>query len=131
MQDTQIEEYITYRISKSEEVFVAAKVLYDAGQWNSCVNRLYYACFYIASALLMKRGIGAKSHGGVIAQFSDNIVRPSEMTADDYRVYSKLLNWRTKGDYSDLFDFTEEDVDDVMPKTRVFIDKVKELLAKK
>jgi uncharacterized protein (UPF0332 family) len=79
----------------------------------------------------MKRGIGAKSHGGVIAQFSDNIVRPGEMTADDYRVYSKLLNWRTKGDYSDLFDFTKEDVDDVMPKTRVFIDKVKELLAKK
>ncbi|MBQ6047665.1 MAG: HEPN domain-containing protein [Bacteroidales bacterium] len=62
--DNNFEEYIAYRVAKSEEVFEAARILYDAGQWNSRVNRLYYACFYIASALLLRRNIGAKSHGG-------------------------------------------------------------------
>ena len=46
------------------------------------------------------------------------------------RIYSKLLNWRTKGDYSDMFDFTQEDVASVMEPTRAFIDKVKQLIEK-
>lgn len=128
MAEYSIDDFITYRMAKAEEVYDAAKLLYNASQWNSSVNRLYYACFYAASALLMKRGIGAKSHGGVIAKFSENVVRTGEMTPDEYRVYSKLLNWRTKGDYSDMFDFNEEDVAGVMGPTRIFIDKIKTLL---
>ncbi len=92
------EEFITYRLNKAEEVYAAAVLLYNAGQWNSAVNRLYYACFYAASALLLKRGIGAKTHAGVISKFSESVVRTHEMSADEYKVYSKLLNWRTKGD---------------------------------
>lgn len=122
------DDYIAYRIAKSEEVYEAAIVLYNAGQWNSCINRLYYACFYAASALLVGRGIVAKSHGGVISQFSENVVKTKQMSPDEYRVYSKLLNWRTKGDYCDLFDFSKNDVDSVMQPTRFFIDKVKMLL---
>lgn len=123
-----IDDFISYRIDKAEEVYSAAVLLYNAGQWNSAINRLYYACFYAASALMLKRGVGAKSHAGVIAKFSEHIVRTGEMIADEYRVYSKLLNWRTKGDYSDMFDFTEEDVASVMAPTRTFLDKVKQLI---
>lgn len=123
------EEFITYRLNKAEEVYAAAVLLYNAGQWNSAVNRLYYACFYAASALLLKRGIGAKSHAGVISKFSESVVRTHEMSADEYKVYSKLLNWRTKGDYSDMFDFCKEDLDDVMEPTRIFLDGVKKLIA--
>ena len=57
-----------------------------------------------------------------------NVVRTGEISIDDFRVYSKLLNWRTKGDYSDLYDFTQEDVDMVMKPARVFINRVKELI---
>lgn len=123
-----IDDFISYRIDKAEEVYSAAVLLYNAGQWNSAINRLYYACFYAASALMLKRGVGAKSHAGVIAKFSEHVVRTGEMIADEYRVYSKLLNWRTKGDYSDMFDFTEEDVASVMAPTRTFLDKVKQLI---
>lgn len=128
MINSEIDKFISYRMDKADEVYGAAVLLYDAGQWNSAVNRLYYACFYAASALLLKRGVGAKSHAGVIAKFSECVVRTGEVTADEYRVYSKLLNWRTKGDYSDMFDFSKEDVDDVLQPTRHFIDKVKSLL---
>ncbi len=128
MAQTEINDFITYRINKAEEVYAAAVILYNAGQWNSAINRLYYACFYVASALLLKRGVGAKSHAGVIAKFSECVVRTGEVTADEYRVFSKLLNWRTKGDYNDMFDFSKEDVDDVLQPTRQFVDKVKTML---
>lgn len=120
--------YIRYRLEKAQEVYQAACVLYDASQWNSVINRLYYACFYSATALLLYKNISAKTHAGVISQFSENIVRPGILTTDEFRVYAKLLNWRSKGDYSDLFDFTKEDVDTMMQPTKHFIDKVASLI---
>lgn len=126
--DNGMKAYVRYRLEKAQEVYQAACILYDASQWNSVINRLYYACFYSASALLLSRHISAKSHSGVIGQFSEHIVRPGIVTIDEFRVYAKLLNWRTKGDYSDLYDFTKEDVDSMMSPTKRFIDKTASLI---
>lgn len=117
--------FVRYRLEKSEEAYRAAILLYDAHQWNGAVNRLYYACFYAASALLLHRGIGAKSHGGVIGKFSEAVVQSNEMEIKDFRVFSKLLTWRTKGDYSDMFDFNQDDLDSVILPARTFVEKVK------
>lgn len=51
--------YVRYRLEKAEETYQAAVILYNASQWNSVINRLYYACFYTASALLLYRHIPA------------------------------------------------------------------------
>ena len=126
--DENMTAYVRYRLEKAQEVYQAACVLYDAAQWNSVINRLYYACFYSASALLLYRHISAKSHSCVIGQFSEQIVRPGIVSIDEFRVYAKLLNWRSKGDYNDLFDFSREDVDSMMEPTKHFIDKVASLI---
>lgn len=120
--------YVRYRLEKAQETYQAALVLYDAAQWNSVINRLYYACFYSAGALLLYKHISAKSHSGVIGQFSEHIVRSGLVSIEEFRVYAKLLNWRSKGDYSDLYDFTKEDVDSMMIPAKCFIDKVATLI---
>ena len=120
--------YIRYRLEKAQEVYHAAHILYEAQQWNSVINRLYYACFYSASALLLYKRISAKSHSGVIGQFSEQIVRPVIISIEEFKIYAKLLNWRSKGDYSDLFDFSEEDVQPIMEPTKCFIDKIASLI---
>lgn len=50
------------------------------------------------------------------------------MTKEEFRVYAKLLNWRSKGDYNDLYDFCREDVEPIVPKVREFIDKIDSLI---
>lgn len=128
IESNEMTAFVRYRLEKAEEVYEAAKVLYAANQWNSAVNRLYYACFYAASAVLLYREIGAKSHAGVLSQFSEQVVRKGDVGIEVFRVYSKLLNWRTKGDYGDLFDFTREDVDTVLIPVRTFVDSAKKLI---
>lgn len=120
--------YVRYRLEKAQETYQAALVLYDAAQWNSVINRLYYACFYSAGALLLYKHIQAKSHSGVIGQFSEHIVRSGIISIEEFRVYAKLLNWRSKGDYNDLYDFTKEDVDSMIHPAKCFIDKVATLI---
>ena len=55
-------------------------------------------------------------------------VRTGIFSVDEFRVYAKLLNWRSKGDYNDFFDFSKEDVDSMMRPTKHFIDKVVALI---
>lgn len=57
--------YIRYRIEKSQETYKAACLLADGKMWNSVINRLYYACFYAASALLLNKEITARTHAGI------------------------------------------------------------------
>lgn len=87
-----------------------------------------YSCFYSASAYLLYKHISAKTHSGVIGQFSEMWFVWVSFLFPTLGFYAKLLNWRSKGDYSDLFDFNQEDVDSMMVSTRVFIDKVAELI---
>jgi hypothetical protein len=41
------EDYIYYRIQKSNETREDAIILADKKRWNSRVNRLYYSSFYL------------------------------------------------------------------------------------
>lgn len=121
-------DYVLYRLDKAVETYHAAQVLYEAECWNSVINRLYYSCFYAASALLMHNHLSAKTHAGIIGKFSEHFVRSGIFTMDEFRVYAKLLTWRTKGDYNDMYDFHKEDVASMLSPTKHFIDKVKDLI---
>lgn len=81
-------------------------------------------CIRYSIASAYKRKITRWNHRTVFRKCCQNRRR----SIDDFRVYSKLLNWRTKGDYSDLYDFSKEDIDMVMLPARHFIDQVKELI---
>jgi len=65
MKDVERKDYVNYRIEKSIETFEVAELLYANSKWNSTINRLYYACFYAITALLVKNEIETKSHSGV------------------------------------------------------------------
>ena len=50
-------DYIAYRLAKATEALRDAKLLAENESWNACVNRLYYACYYAVSALLLKNEV--------------------------------------------------------------------------
>src|SRR5690554_2245879 len=124
-----LDAYIQYRVEKSREVFEAAELLANANMWNSTINRLYYSCFHAASALLLNKNIEVRRHTGVLSQFSENFVWTGMVSMEDFRTYSKLMNWRSKSDYRDMHDFEEEDVLPLLDKTRKFITIVISLIS--
>lgn len=48
---------ITYRLERAHESLEEAKILFERDFANTFVNRLYYACFYAVSALLLTKGL--------------------------------------------------------------------------
>lgn len=106
------EDYINYRILKSSEIYDDAILLATNSRWNSCVNRLYYSSYYLASALLFKNELKSETHNGVKTQLFLNFVKDGMLSKDLGKLYSHLFDWRQESDYSDFIDFDE---DTVMP----------------
>jgi uncharacterized protein (UPF0332 family) len=103
-------DYIQYRVSKSKEIYEDAKLLAANGRWNSCVNRLYYSSYYLASALLFKNDIKAETHNGIKTQLFLNYVKTGKIDKKFGKLYSHLFDWRQESDYADFIEFDEETV---------------------
>lgn len=61
---------VSYRMARAEETLEDARIIARAGRWNACVNRLYYACFYAVSALLIRDGLSSSKHAGIRGLFN-------------------------------------------------------------
>ena len=121
-------EYIAYRLSRAHEAFRDAKLLAVNQAWNASINRLYYVCFYAASALLLKNDINNKTHNGQLSQFNLHFIKTGIIPTEYGRLYARLMDWRQKGDYGDLFDSTKETVDLVLAPVEEFLTLVTDLV---
>ena len=92
------------------------------GFYNTAVNRMYYACYYAATAMLVSMGIEVKSHDGVRQCLGKHIVMEGLLSPDLGRFYSRLFSKRSTGDYDDFINHTLATVDELLPKARLFID---------
>ena len=122
------EDYIRYRMSRSDEVFNDAKVLADHESWGSCINRLYYSTFYLASALLFKYNIKADTHNGVKTQLFLNFIKTEKLPKDLGKLYSHLFDWRQETDYADFIEFDESMVMPLIPEVEKLNEKLKDLI---
>lgn len=103
-------DLINYRLERAKETLEDAKLLAEKQRWNSAINRLYYAAYYAVIALLLKENITSTTHNGAKTKFSEYFIKTGLYPTEFGRIYSQLFTWRQKGDYADLFDFTEEKV---------------------
>lgn len=122
------DDYIKYRLEKADETMDAAKLLIENQKWNSAINRLYYACFYAVTALLVTHGLKSKSHSGVKTAFFMNYIKNGKIDHQFGQLYTDLFDWRQKGDYGDFFDFDKDLVLPLLPKCTKLIDNIKTLI---
>lgn len=94
----------------------------ENGFYNTAVNRMYYACYYAATAKLISMGIEVKSHDGVRLNLGKHVVMAWHLSPDLGRFYSRLFSKRSTGDYDDFINHTLETVDELLPQARQFID---------
>lgn len=103
-------DLVRYRMARANETLEDARILAEAGRWNACVNRLYYACFYAISALLVHHGLSSSKHTGVRALFNQQYVKTEKIPKALARIYNDLFERRQEGDYIDFVNFQEHQV---------------------
>ena len=118
---------VAYRIEKAKTTLVEAKGIAEQGYWNATANRLYYAAYYMVSALLIQNGFSAQSHSGIIRLFSQHFVKSQKISNELCKAYSQLFELRLTGDYDDLYNLDEERVKPFVELTENFINELEKL----
>jgi uncharacterized protein len=119
---------ISYRLERAEETLQEAEFLTQRQFWNACANRLYYAAFYAVTALLLKNGHNTQTHKGVKTVFAQHFVKTGKISSKANSFYNKLFDRRQKGDYTDLINWTEDDILPLIEPTKDFIEVIKGLI---
>lgn len=115
-----------YRIDNAQSTLAEVNVHIQNRFYNTAANRMYYACYYAASALLIANGVTTKSHDGVKQMFGLHFIKTCVLPRHLSSIYSTLFKRRLSGDYDDMFDNTLESVTELYPKAQEFIVTVKE-----
>jgi uncharacterized protein (UPF0332 family) len=119
---------VQYRLDRALEALAEAGLLLDSGHANTAVNRLYYACFYAVSALLLSKGLTATSHSGLRTLFHQHLIRPGLLPLGQGPLYDRLFDQRQRSDYADLVHFGVHDVRTWYGEAQAFVDTVAVLI---
>jgi uncharacterized protein (UPF0332 family) len=104
------EDLIRHWRVRANEAIEEADVMVQMGHVPTGVSRLYYACFYAATALLLRQDFSSSKHSGVLAHFNREFVRAGVVPCDIALVYDELFHGRQSADYRALAVFSEEQV---------------------
>jgi len=120
---------IRYRLSQAHDSLDEAKLLLKEGMsLRSVMNRLYYALFYAALALLQEKNIGTSKHRGVISAFDKEFIKTGIFDKDLSKTLHHAFDLRQKGDYMEQADIMRGNVDELLPKAIDFVNKVEHYL---
>ena len=121
-------ELVSYRIARARETFNEVNLHIENKLWNTAINRLYYACYYAVTALLVNNDIKAQTHAGVRQMFGLHFVKSGIVDIELGKFFSELFDMRQTGDYEDYIGFDEADILDLMKPAEDLITKIEDLL---
>lgn len=128
MTEQQRIDIVIYRIENAISTLDEIKEHISNGFYNTAVNRMYYACFYAVSSLLVAYQIEVKSHDGTRQKFGQHFVLTGIVPKDLGKFYRIIFEKRSSGDYDDFITYDLEIVNSLYPETRRFVYRIKELI---
>ncbi len=118
-------------LAKASESLLGAEAELEAGRYNNCANRCYYACFQAAVAALRRGGISPPGeaeqwgHDFVQARFVGDLINRRHLYPVDFRdTFDRLYSLRQLTDYHADF-VTETQAARALRRTRAFLHAVR------
>jgi uncharacterized protein (UPF0332 family) len=122
-------DLIEYRLNRATETLQEIEIHLENGLFNTAINRLYYASYYAATALLLYNDIKASTHSGVRQMLGLHFIKTGKISSDLGKVFTDLFDKRHASDYDDFISVSREDVEDLLPSATEFIGKIKDLIS--
>ena len=122
---------VDYKLEKAKATIAEIPILIENKFWRNAANRLYYACFYAVSALLLKDGYIAHTHGGTKGLLGKQFVLTNIISREQNKLYEKLFDLRQKGDYDDWIIVNESDIIPLLEPAKQFIETIEKLISNK
>ena len=123
-------DLISYRLQRANETIEEADYNAKGGYYNAAVNRLYYSCYYAASALMLANNLETSTHRGIKTMLGLEFVKKGKLAPAYGRIYQQLFENRQSGDYEDFVYCDLELFNELRPQAEDFIRTVSSLIIK-
>ncbi len=117
-----------HRLTRARAALAEADLLLARRHLSGALNRVYYAAFYAARALLATRELDSSRHSGVIALFQEHFVRTGLIVTDTARALPRAFEKRQTSDYGDYSEPTNEEVESLRDQVGAFVESCEILL---
>jgi len=109
-------------MERARAALAETDLLIEQRLFVGAMNRVYYAAFYAARALLATRDVDSSRHSGVIALFQEHFVRTGLIPADTARAFPRAFEKRQTSDYGDFSEPASDEVDALREQVRAFVE---------
>jgi len=128
MKNEEKEQLVLYRIERAKETLNEINILIENKFTSTAINRIYYACFYAVSALLLNNDIKTQTHSGIRQMFGLHFIKSGIIQKDLGKFYSDIFDMRHTSDYDDFIRFSEKEVEDAKDFAEKLITNIEELI---
>jgi len=123
----EMAELIRYRIARAREALDEAGLMFREGHNIATVNRLYYACFYAISALLLTDALSSSKHRGIQSLFNQHYIKTGYLPLSLGVIYNTLFEWRHKGDYDDFIELDITNIKKWLEEALILVNTISQL----
>jgi len=128
LKKTDREEVVKFRLEKAKNTLAEVPVLIENKFYRTAANRLYYACFYAATALLINDAYETHTHSGVKTLLGLHYIKGNIIDKSFGKMYQQIFNLRQDGDYEDWFDIEEKDIKPLLEPAEKFFETIENLI---
>ena len=115
-------------VEKARRYLKSAELLIQDGDYDSAVSRSYYAMFYSAEAVLLKKKMAFTSHKAVISAFGRHFVKTGIFDKRLGRNLHIIFDKRQLSDYGSDFSISEDNARRAFDSAREFVEHLAEWL---
>lgn len=117
-----------YRLEKAKNLLNDAQLLYDAGSYESSVNRSYYSILTASKSILILRGVDAETHEGIKTMLSREFIKKGLLPKAFGEIFRSIQARRVDSDYGDYVEIGKDEALDSLNRAGVFVQKVEEVI---
>ena len=127
--DEQAKALSKYRLEKARQLLQSADMLMNMTKdYNSVVNRCYYAIFHSVRSILALERKDFEKHSAVISYFRRMYIKTSIISVDASDILGEAFNSRNESDYKDFFAVSREQAEQQLCNAKRFMEIVEAYL---
>ncbi len=127
----QIIELSNMQIDRAKEILGFIPQFIDLGDYNTAVNRAYYAVFHAIKAVEITDGFDSKKHSGLLSHFRQKYIKTGIFDEKYSEMLKSLSQTRTDSDYNMIIKFTADDAKEQYENAREIVSSIESFLNKK
>ncbi|MCD6500550.1 HEPN domain-containing protein [bacterium] len=121
-------EEIASHLKLARDRIRSAEILLREGKYRDAISRAYYAFFDAASALLLTKGLVAKTHAGLLTLFGLYFVKKGKIKPKFARFFRKAKEAREEADYEVYKKFSKGETETIIGEAKEFVKEVEKTI---